>query len=92
MTRSWAAPATISSTAGPGNNTIEGGTGNATISGGGGDDVLSAGGGDDSWLMYYSSQNMTLTNDTFSTSGGGYPASVSTINGFEERNPRGRPR
>ena len=67
---------------GTGNNTIEGGTGNATISGGGGDDVLSAG-GDDSWLMYYSSQNMTLTNNTFSTSGGGYPASVSTINGFE---------
>ena len=43
--------------------------------------MLSAG-GYDSWLMYYSSQNMTLTNTTFSTSGGGFPAAVSTISGF----------
>ena len=67
---------------GPGDNTISGGTGNVTISGGGGNDVLS-GGGFDSWLMFYGSKNMTLTNTTFSTSGGGLPASVSTISGFQ---------
>ncbi|MFI5455769.1 MAG: Ig-like domain repeat protein, partial [Isosphaerales bacterium] len=67
---------------GTGNSTISGGTGNATISGGGGDDVLS-GGGFDSWLMFYGSTNMTLTNTTFSTSGGSLPASVSTISGFQ---------
>ena len=67
---------------GTGDSTISGGTGNATISGGGGNDVLT-GGGLDSWLMFYGSTNMTLTNTTFSTSGGGVPASVSTISGFE---------
>ncbi len=54
----------------------------STISGGGGNDVLS-GGGFDSWLMFYGSTNMTLTNTTFSTSGGSVPASVSTISGFQ---------
>ncbi len=67
---------------GTGDSTISGGTGNSTISGGGGDDVLS-GGGFDSWLMFYGSTNMTLTNTTFSTSGGSSAASVSTISGFQ---------
>ena len=67
---------------GTGDSTISGGTGNATISGGGGDDVL-IGGGFDSWLMFYGSTNMTLTDTTFSTSGGSVPASVSTISGFQ---------
>ena len=67
---------------GTGDSTISGGTGNATISGGGGNDVLT-GGGLDSWLMFYGSTNMTLTNTTFSTSGGSVPASVSTISGFQ---------
>ena len=66
---------------GPGASTISGGTGNATISGGGGDDVL-IGGGLDSWLMFYGSTNMTLTDTTFSTTGGSSP-SVSTISGFQ---------
>ncbi len=68
---------------GTGDSTISGGTGNATISGGGGDDVL-RGGGFDSWLMFYGSTNMTLTNTTFSTSGGSLPASVSSISGFQD--------
>ena len=67
---------------GPGDSTISGGMGNATISGGGGDDVLT-GGGPDSWLMFYGSTNMTLTNTAFTTSGGSVPDSVSTISGFE---------
>ncbi len=67
---------------GPGASTISGGTGNATISGGGGSDVL-IGGGFDSWLMFYGSTNMTLTDTTFSTTGGSLPASVSTISGFQ---------
>ncbi len=41
------------------------------------------GGGFDSWLMFYGSTNMTLTNTTFSTSGGSVGASVSTISGFQ---------
>ena len=67
---------------GHGDSTISGGTGNVTISGGGGNDVL-IGGGFDSWLMFYGSTNMTLTNTTFSTSGGGLTTSVSTISGFQ---------
>jgi Ca2+-binding RTX toxin-like protein len=66
---------------GTGLDTIAGGTGNSTISGGGGDDVLSAG-GFDSWLIFYGATNMPLTNTTFSTNGGGLPASVATIRGF----------
>ncbi len=67
---------------GPGASTISGGTGNATISSGGGDDVL-IGGGFDSWLMAFGSTNMTLTDTTFSTTGGTPTASVSTISGFQ---------
>ena len=68
---------------GTGNSTISGGMGDSTISGGGGNDSLSGGGGFDSWLMFYGSTNMTLTNTTFSTSGGSVPASVSSISGFQ---------
>ncbi len=67
---------------GTGESTISGGTGNSTISGGGGDDVL-AGSGFDSWLIFYGSTNMTLTDTTFSTSGGSSAPSVSTISGFQ---------
>jgi Ca2+-binding RTX toxin-like protein len=67
---------------GTGDSTISAGTGNATISGGGGNDKL-IGGGFDSWLMFYGSTNMTLTNTTFTTSGGTVPASASTISGFQ---------
>jgi Ca2+-binding RTX toxin-like protein len=67
---------------GTGDSTISAGTGNATISGGGGSDVLE-GGGPDSWLMFYGSTNMTLTNTTFSTTGGGMAPSVSSISGFK---------
>ena len=42
-----------------------------------------SGGGNDSWLMSYGSQDMTLTDSTLSTSGGGSPASDSTISGFQ---------
>ena len=65
-----------------GDSTISGGGGNVTISGGGGNDDL-IGGGLDSWLMFYGSANMTLTDTTFSTSGGSMPASVSQISGFQ---------
>ncbi len=65
-----------------GDSTISGGTGNVTISAGGGNDVLS-GDGFNSWLMFYGSTNMTLTNTTFSTSGGSVSASVSEISGFQ---------
>ena len=75
---------------GTGDSTISAGTGNSTISGGGGNDVLT-GGGLDSWLMFYGSTNMTLTNTTFSTSGGSVPASVSTISGFEHASWRPAP-
>ena len=61
---------------------LSAGTGNTTISGGGGNDTLT-GGGLDSWLMFYGSTNMTLTDTTFSTSGGGLAPSVSTISGFQ---------
>ena len=67
---------------GKGASTISGGTGSVTISGGGGNDVLS-GDGFDSWLIFYGSTNMTLTNTTFSTSVGGVTTSVSTISGFQ---------
>ena len=66
---------------GPGDNTISGGGGSATISGGAGSDVLT-GDGIDSWLMFYGSANMTLTDTTFTTSGGLSPASVTQISGF----------
>ncbi len=66
---------------GTGDSMISGGTGSSTISGGGGSDEL-IGNGVDSWLMFYGSTNMTLTNSTFSTSGGTVPASVSAISGF----------
>ncbi len=67
---------------GTGDSTISGGTGSVTISAGGGDDVLS-GDGFDSWLIFYGSTNMTLTDTTFSTSGGSLPASVTKISGFQ---------
>ena len=67
---------------GSGESTLSAGTGNVTISAGGGNDDL-IGGGFDSWLMFYGSTNMTLTNTTFSTSGGNIPASVSSISGFQ---------
>ena len=67
---------------GAGDSMIAAGTGNATITAGGGSDVLS-GGGFDSWLMFYGSTNMTLSNTSFSTSGGSLPASVSKISGFQ---------
>jgi Ca2+-binding RTX toxin-like protein len=67
---------------GTGDSTIAAGTGNSTISGGQGNDVLT-GGGTGSWLMFYGSANMTLTDTTFSTSGGSLPATFSTISGFQ---------
>ncbi len=67
---------------GPGDDTLSGGTGNASISGGGGSDTITAG-GFDSWLMLYGSMNMTLTDTTLSTSGGGTPAATSNISGFQ---------
>ena len=67
---------------GTGDSMIAAGTGNATISAGGGSDVLT-GSGFDSWLIFYGSTNMTLSNTTFSTSGGSVPTSVSTISGFQ---------
>ncbi len=67
---------------GAGDSMIAAGTGNATITAGGGSDVLT-GGGFDSWLMFYGSTNMTLTNTSFATSGGSLPNSVSTISGFQ---------
>ena len=67
---------------GPGENTISGGGGDVTISGGSGNDNLT-GGGLDSWLMFFGDVNMTLTDTTFSTSGGSSPASVAQISGFE---------
>ena len=76
---------------GTGDSTISGGTGNSTISGGGGNDVL-IGGGFDSWLMFYGSTNMTLTDTTFSTSGGSLPASASTDQRLRARDPGGRHR
>jgi Ca2+-binding RTX toxin-like protein len=66
---------------GSGNDTLSGGTGDATISGGGGDDLITAG-GSDSWIALYGSMNMTLSNATLSTSGGGSVPAVSTISGF----------
>ncbi len=68
---------------GTGDSTIIGGMGNSTISGGGGNDSLVGGGGLDSWLIYYGSTNVTLTNTTFSTSGGSVPPSFSTISDFQ---------
>jgi Ca2+-binding RTX toxin-like protein len=67
---------------GTGNSTLDGGTGNASISGGGGSDLITAG-GFDSWLLVYGSMNMTLTNTTLTTSGGGTPTATSTISGFQ---------
>ncbi len=76
---------------GGGNVTIVGGVGYDSNLGGGtsdtifatnGNDVLE-GSGFDSWLMDFGSQNMTLSDTTLSTSGGGLPASVSTLSGFQ---------
>jgi Ca2+-binding RTX toxin-like protein len=66
---------------GPGDDTLSGGTGNASISGGGGSDTITAG-GFDSWLLLFGSMNMTLTDTTLSTSGGGTTAATSEISGF----------
>ena len=76
---------------GGGNVTVIGGVGYDTNLGGGttdsvfssnGNDVIE-GGGFDSWLLDFGSQNMMLTNSTLTTSGGGLPASSSTISGFQ---------
>ncbi len=66
---------------GAGDDTLAGGTGNATISGGGGNDSITAD-GIDSWLALFGSMNMTLTDTSLVTSGGGSPAAASTISGF----------
>ncbi len=76
---------------GPGDNTISGGGGDVTVVGGAGYDSIFGtngsdvitGGGQDSWLMEYGSENMTLTDTTFSTSGGSSPATNSQISGFQ---------
>jgi Ca2+-binding RTX toxin-like protein len=76
---------------GGGNITVVGGVGYDSSLGGGtadsifssnGNDVLE-GSGSDSWLMDFGSQNMTITDSTLTTSGGGLPASVSTLSGFQ---------
>ncbi len=76
---------------GGGNVTIVGGVGyDSTLGGGTSDSIFASNGNDvltgsgfDSWLLDFGSQNMTLTNTALSTSGGGLPASVSTISGFQ---------
>jgi Ca2+-binding RTX toxin-like protein len=67
---------------GTGDDTLSGGTGNTTISGGGGNDSITSD-GLDSWLAVYGSMNITLTNSTLATSGGGSPAALTTVSGFE---------
>ena len=81
-TRSWAARATTTSTAGPATARCRperaiprSPAAAATTS--------LTGSGLNSWLMFYGSTNMTLTNTTFSTSGGGLAPSVSQITGFQ---------
>ena len=76
---------------GGGNVTIVGGVGyDSTLGGATSDTIFSSNGNDiltgsgfDSWLMDFGSQNMTLTDASLKTFGGGLPGSFSTISGFQ---------